>query len=317
MRNALIVSAILHFSLLAAAIISLPTSHFETPTVNALPVELVTIADETDLTEGRPEETEVVEEAATETVEAETPPEPEAQPGATDTPADEVATDADAIATAAESSAPEPAGEPEPVEATEPEPEPDPTPQTEVAAVERQPVEPEPQPSETPAPVPETVVPTRKPPPPPRRTQTARLEQQSSESFDADRLSQLINRTAPSGGGSGSAQASLGSESGRAQASLTLSEMDALRAQMQRCWNPPIGIEGGQDLVVTVQIRLAPDGSVVEIKQIGAQGLGALYDVAADAARRAVVQCQPYRLPPAKYEVWKDVQVNFDPRDLF
>ncbi|MEM8665267.1 MAG: cell envelope integrity protein TolA, partial [Pseudomonadota bacterium] len=127
---------------------------------------------------------------------------------------------------------------------------------------------------------------------------------------------QLINRTDPSGGGSGSAQASLGTAAGRAAASLTLSEKDALRSQMQRCWSPPIGLAGGESLVVTVQIRLSPDGAVVNIEDVGG-GAGQLYASAADAARRAVLQCQPYRLPVAKYDAWKDVQVNFDPRDLF
>ena len=66
-----------------------------------------------------------------------------------------------------------------------------------------------------------------------------------------------------------------------------------------------------------MQIRLTPDGGVESITEIGAVGVGPLYDVAADAARRAVIQCQPYKLPPQKYEVWKDVQVTFDPRELF
>jgi colicin import membrane protein len=39
--------------------------------------------------------------------------------------------------------------------------------------------------------------------------------------------------------------------------------------------------------------------------------------VAAESARRAILRCQPYRLPIAKYDVWKDVEVNFDPRDMF
>ncbi|WP_108658528.1 cell envelope biogenesis protein TolA [Acuticoccus kandeliae] len=318
MRAAFIVSAVLHIAILATAIISLPPAEtFATPSVNALPVELVTIADETDLTAGDVRETEVIENAAPETVEAETPAEPETQPGATDAPAETVATEENAIASGAESSAPEPAAEPEVAEETPPQPEAA-EPEQQVAALpEPDPVETPPDPAETPAPVPQTVTPTKKPRPP-RRTQQARVQQQANpDAFNADRLSQLINRTNPTGGGSGASQASLGTQSGRAQASLTLSEMDALRAQMQRCWNPPIGLAGGQDIIVQVQIRLTPDGAVESIDQIGAQGVGSLYDVAVDAARRAVLQCQPYRLPAEKYEVWKDVQVSFDPRELF
>jgi hypothetical protein len=143
------------------------------------------------------------------------------------------------------------------------------------------------------------------------------VEREVEEEFDADRISQLLNRTDPTGGGEGAATASLGAEAGRAAAALTLSEKDALRAQMQRCWSPPVGVRGSRDLVITVQFRLAPDGSVTDIVEVAAEGVGRLYDVAADAARRAVLQCQPYRLPPNKYEAWKEVRVNFDPRELF
>ncbi|MEM8552866.1 MAG: cell envelope integrity protein TolA, partial [Pseudomonadota bacterium] len=152
------------------------------------------------------------------------------------------------------------------------------------------------------------------PTPPPRR---ARPQTENPDAFDASRLSQLINRSDPSGGGQGTSDASLGTAGGRTAAALTLSEKDALRAQMQRCWNPPIGLANAEDMIVVVQIRLGPDGSVVNIDRVGGSVGGALYDTASDSARRAVLQCQPYRLPVEKYDAWKDIQVTFDPRDLF
>ncbi|MEM8855163.1 MAG: hypothetical protein AAGD34_15770, partial [Pseudomonadota bacterium] len=128
MRAALIISALFHFAIVAAAIVSLPQADpFSTPAVVALPVELVTISEETDLTLGNPDATEVVEEAAPETVEADGPP--EEMPGATDREGDTIATDENAVESAAESLAPEPSGTPETVE-----PEADDTAQTEVAS---------------------------------------------------------------------------------------------------------------------------------------------------------------------------------------
>ena len=323
MRAALIVSALLHLVILAAAIVSLPKSKgFETMPVVSLPVELVTIADDTDLTEGSPDETEVVEAPAPETVEREPEPEPvpePQQPGATDAPAPTIATDPDAVAEGPESSAPEPAAQPEPVEETPPEPDPEPQEQ-EVAALEAEtpPLEQPTEVAETPAPTPETVTPRRRPKPPPKQTKTARVEKPVEETFDADRLSSLINRTNPTGGGLAAAKAALGVDNGRQDAALTLDEKDALRSQMQRCWRPPAGMREGQDIIVTVQVELGLDGSVLGIQSMGAQGVtGQLYDVAADAARRAVLSCQPYKLPAQKYEVWKEVQVTFDPRELF
>lgn len=321
MRAALVVSAILHFGLLAAMLISLPSpGSFSTPPVIALPVELITIAEETDLTIGRADETEVVEVPAERTVEAPEPPEPAEQPGATDAPAERVAVDEDAIDSPTQSAAPEPTGPTEPVEVAEPEPEPVEEPPVEVAAVEspEPPQEAPPEPAAAPAPVPERVVPQRKPTPPVRRPrETARVEQPEAETFDADRLSQLINRTANTGGGSGASQASIGAETGRAAAALTLSEQDALRAQINRCWNPPIGLANAEEIVVSIIFSLAPDGTVASIDDMRVPGVGQIFDASADAARRAIIMCQPYTLPPDKYEAWKEVQVNFDPRNLF
>lgn len=322
MRGAFILSGVLHASIILAALVSLPSLDTpSTPAINALPVELVTIEDETDLTVGQPDEEAVVEDAAPETVtQAEAPAEPETQPGAGEAPAERIATEEDAVDTSAVSAAPEPSAPPAPPE-PEPVPEPEPAetpPETDVAALPEPDPEPTPpEPAAEPVRTPATVVPQPRPTPPRRPEPPARVEREAVEEFDADRISQLLNRTDPTGGGRGTATASLGAEAGRANAALTLSEQDALRAQMQRCWNPPIGVRGSGDLVVTIQLRLAPDGRVEEIVEIGAQGIGALYDVAADAARRAVLQCQPYTLPPQKYEAWKEVRVNFDPRELF
>mgnify|MGYP001791526213 CR=1 FL=1 len=299
MRSAFLASLFAHVALLAALLITLPTATpMATPGVDALPVELVTIADETDLAIGDELATEVVETPSPETVEA---PEPATEtPGANNQEADTVARDADAIVSSEQSAAPEPAAAetpPEP-EAAEPQEE------TEVAAI-----------APEPARVPETVTPRRRPPPPPR--QTARAQAASESAFDADRLSNLINRADNSGGGSGGGQASIGSATGRQSAALTLSEKDALRAQMQRCWSPPIGLALGASEIVALKIELSVEGNVDELETMPGRGSGVLYDAAVSSARRAVLTCQPYTLPVAKYDLWKSVLVTFDPRDLY
>lgn len=333
MRAALIVSALVHLVILAAAVISLPSDKgFATPPVSALPIEIVTIDEETDLTLGRADETEVAVAPAPETVEAETPPEPEAQPGDADTPAEAVATDEKAIDSPVESSAPqlsgEPAPEPEPEpevaepepEAAPPEPQPDPEPQPtpEVADPEPEPL-PETEPLEVverPAPVPETVVP-RVRPTPPKRTRVARQQPPREDEFDADRISSLLSRTNPTGGGVGAAQAGAGAETGREGAPLTASERDALMEAVRRCWTVPYAATTDDELVVVVHMQLAQDGSLQQIVDVRWEGVGPLFDIAGEAARRAVIQCAPYDfLPPAKYERWRDIAVTFDPRDV-
>jgi hypothetical protein len=32
---------------------------------------------------------------------------------------------------------------------------------------------------------------------------------------------------------------------------------------------------------------------------------------------RAVMQCQPYRMPAEKYDQWRDMLLTFDPRQMY
>ena len=43
---------------------------------------------------------------------------------------------------------------------------------------------------------------------------------------------------------------------------LTLSEIDAFRAQMQRCWSPPSGARDAEDLRILVRLSLTPTGAI-------------------------------------------------------
>ncbi|MEM8552945.1 MAG: hypothetical protein AAGF45_11245, partial [Pseudomonadota bacterium] len=116
MRAALIISAVMHVSLLVGLLARFGTPEsFSTAAVAALPVELVTISEETDLTLGRVDAEEVVETPAPETVETDLPD--TEIPGATGEEAETTATEEDARATADQSAAPEPAGDEVPVEA--------------------------------------------------------------------------------------------------------------------------------------------------------------------------------------------------------
>ena len=94
--------------------------------------------------------------------------------------------------------------------------------------------------------------------------------------------------------------------------------MDALRGQIQRCWNVPAGAADAENLKVSVQFRLDPSGALDGAPQIVSGGGGAgIERAAAESARRAVLACAPYTLPSEKYEAWSDVIVHFDPRDMF
>ena len=71
------------------------------------------------------------------------------------------------------------------------------------------------------------------------------------------------------------------------------------------------------NLVVVVHFALNKDGSVSGEPSVVNRGSTALFQIAAESAMRAVRRCQPFRLPASKYEAWRDVEVKFDPNEMF
>ena len=101
---------------------------------------------------------------------------------------------------------------------------------------------------------------------------------------------------------------------------LTLSEEDALKAQIFGCWSIPLGLPYNENLLVRIKLKLKPDGSVIKTEildhaRMNKPGQG-FYKVLAESALRAVQMCQPLRVPTTGYERWKDLQLNFDAREM-
>tara|TARA_B100001123_G_scaffold366658_1_gene426425 strand:+ start:336 stop:1142 length:807 start_codon:yes stop_codon:yes gene_type:complete len=101
---------------------------------------------------------------------------------------------------------------------------------------------------------------------------------------------------------------------------LTLSEEDALKAQIFGCWSIPLGLPYNENLLVRIKLKLKPDGSVVKTEildhaRMNTPGQG-FYKVLAESALRAIKLCQPLRVPSTGYERWKDLQLNFDAREM-
>ena len=101
---------------------------------------------------------------------------------------------------------------------------------------------------------------------------------------------------------------------------LTLSEEDALKAQIFGCWSIPLGLPYNENLLVRIKLSLKPDGSVINSEildhaRMNKPGQG-FYKVLAESALRAIRLCQPLRVPTTGYERWKDLQLNFDAREM-
>ena len=101
---------------------------------------------------------------------------------------------------------------------------------------------------------------------------------------------------------------------------LSLSEEDALKAQIFGCWSIPLGLPYNENLLVRIKLELKPDGSVIKSEildhaRMNKPGQG-FYKVLAESALRAIKLCQPLRVPSTGYERWKELQLNFDAREM-
>ena len=101
---------------------------------------------------------------------------------------------------------------------------------------------------------------------------------------------------------------------------LTLSEEDALKAQIFGCWSIPLGLPYNENLLVRIKLKLKPDGTIIDSEIIDHARMNMpgqnFYRVLAESALRAVQLCQPLRVPSTGYERWKDLQLNFDAREM-
>lgn len=330
MRVGLGVSITAHAALLAYGLALLPNaSPFRVQEIEALPVELVDIAEATDLKQGDKKAEVAPKEIAQPKpqVKAEIPaPRPAEKPA--DKPVE---------------AARQPAPRPEPVVEKAPEPEPAPPEPQEVAALP-EPTQPTPPPEPEPAPqaeaVPQQPAPTpRSRPKPPKQVAQPKPQppkpaeapkpkvaqkappQEAPKEFNSDDIAALLNKQDPRGGGDpqpSQAPQTLGAADGHADAAMTQSELAALQARLYQCWNPPVGVREAGALVVTVRINLQQDGQLSTQPQVLDAGFHPLAQVAAESAVRAVVQCAPFGdiLRPEKYALWREIDFVFDPRQM-
>ena len=101
---------------------------------------------------------------------------------------------------------------------------------------------------------------------------------------------------------------------------LTLSQEDALRAQIFGCWSVPLGLPYDESLLVRIKLQLKKDGTILKSEILDHERMNKpgqkFYKILAESALRAVRLCQPLKVPPTGYEKWKDLQLNFNPAEM-
>ncbi len=215
-----------------------------------------------------------------------------------------------AIAEVTAAPAPEPKPELEPEPEPEPEPEqlaaPDPPPESEV------PVPPPPEDEQLAAlpPAPTVAVPPRKPTPPKRDSF------QELVSLVKDLEQEVASRPQPETPAPDEVDPDQQLRTLQMADRATLSERDAIRAHIERCWRIDPGKEGIQDLSVDLRVGINPDGSVrrANIEDTGRYFTEPAFRTFADSARTAVLSCSNIPISPQRYEIFKEIVFTFSPQ---
>jgi colicin import membrane protein len=284
MKSGVTISTAAHALLLAWGLLSFSAKPFDAATAESLPVDVISATEFSQMTAGaktapKAETPKPVVEKIADT----TPPPKDLTAKISDKPAIEAAKD--------DAPPPVPEVKPQPDKKPPEEKKPD-----EIAeAIKKEIVKPPPAP--------------KKPPPP--KLDLSKIENKLAL------LDKREQRRAAVTGDTINTTPTLGTSTGKA-ASLSMTEIDALRSRLMQCWNPPAGVADAKDLIVQVQFQLQQDGSLIAMPRVMNRGSNALFQVAAESAVRAVQRCAPFNfLPAAKYDAWKEVEINFDPRDMF
>jgi colicin import membrane protein len=283
MKTASLVSLGLHVAVLGWAMVSFSSSARDAPTPPSLPIDLVSVEDFSKLTKGQKDAKS-----------------PEPKPPLAEKKAD--------VPKEVEQAKPKTEEKQKPLETAKADDAPPPAPERKPDAIADKIEKPEP-------PKPEAKVEPPKPMPP------KKPPVKPQPKFDPDKIAALLDkRDSVRETAAGPVQnntPSLGAASGR-DARLSQSEIDALRARLRQCWNPPVGASEAPRLYVVFRVLFKKDGTIARDPTLIEGTASQMGPALGESARRALLQCQPYTmLRPEHYDMWKDMEIKFDPVEMF
>jgi hypothetical protein len=161
----------------------------------------------------------------------------------------------------------------------------------------------------------------KKPPPAPQKDKPQPAKKSLAQDFD--QMMANMDTRAPAPKSAPKAQAGNRNIRGvGAMDAMTADLQSSLSSQIKACWSPPTGAPNAQDLVVDFDLFLKPDGSIAQPPQLVGNSASAVASnpyarAAAEAARRAIYTCAPYKLPADRYSQWSEINpFHFDPRAM-
>ena len=90
-----------------------------------------------------------------------------------------------------------------------------------------------------------------------------------------------------------------------------------IKSHTSSCWSPPPGLNAASNVRIALRVLLKPDGTLAQQPVVVEGTPSPLGPALAESAIRAVISCQPYnKLLPEHYDQWRDLTLDFNPKDL-
>jgi outer membrane biosynthesis protein TonB len=319
MRVGAFLSVVFHVALIVVAYYGIPSLRRDVMMETPIMVEIVNVAEITNAPqpEVKPEKQAKVEEPKPEPpkpepkpeppkpeVKVAPPPPPEPEPEPEPAPEPEVAIvppPPEAKPKAKEKPKPKP--EPKPEVKKKPEPKPKPKPKAPAALVKVKPKK-KPKPPDAFASVLKTVADLkRQPVPAQKEPEEKKKKEEPKASFEDQIAKALVSKK----------------RSFDQSKPLSISEIDYVRQQIAKCWNPPAGAKNAQDMIIEIAVAMNMDGTVrdARINNKNIQSDPFLQAMAESALRATLNRhCQPFKLPRDKFDRWKTMTLVFNPKEM-
>ncbi len=158
--------------------------------------------------------------------------------------------------------------------------------------------------------------------PPKPQTQAAvtpQPQKPKERTFDQSKIAALLDKRDPAHqattGDTLNSNAALGLAKGRsADNSATWGTL--FQSQVERCWKKPYGGIESQNPEAAFTIRLKRDGTLEGMPVPEGSPATPYLRVYQESALRAIIECQPYNLPPAYFDEWKYFTPVFTERKI-
>jgi colicin import membrane protein len=162
----------------------------------------------------------------------------------------------------------------------------------------------------------------KKPPPKPQAQAVATPpptppKPKPERTFDQSKIAALLDKRDPSRnaatGDTLNSNAALGLSKGKAaDNSATWGAM--FKSQVERCWKKPYGGIEAQMTEAIFSVKLKQDGSLETTPASISNPSTPYFRVYQESALRAIIECQPYKLPAAYFDEWKFFEPVFTER---